>query len=308
MTDTVGDDGTERQSSPPTRRVVDVMSLLVEHADTSLTLADIVRATGIPRGTAHAIVTQLCTLGWLTRRGDNTLTLGVIFLAASRRAARVDVVAAAAAPALQSLVHATGLPAFLAQRDGDTITVTDQLAPDSPPGSTPAAPPVRSMQLRPPLCREFIAWSDDDTRAAWLQRAPADQRPRLTAVLAAVRDRGYSIERITDDHRAIIDALRHLDEMSAELRSRMAGLVSELSAIDYLPDELVDDVGAVSVGAPIFDDTGAVVAALVARPDRTMPVDELLRLGDAVRHSAAQVGPRLRSGPTSPLPDPSHRG
>lgn len=289
MTVTVGDDGMERQSSPPTRRVVDVMSLLVEHAGTGLSLAEIVRATGIPRGTAHAVVTQLCALGWLTRRADNTISLGASFLATSRQAARVDIIGAAAGPILESLVNTVDLPAFLAQRDGDSVTVTDHLAP----ASSPVPPHARSMPLRPPLCREFVAWSDDDTRAAWLELAPADQRPRLTAVLDAVRDRGYSIERITDDHRAIIDALGSLGEMPAGLRSRMADLVSELSAIDYLPDELVGEVGAVTVGAPIFDDEGTVVAALVACPDRTMPADELLVLGGVVRRSAMQIGDAL---------------
>jgi len=264
------------------------MKLLVEASSDTLTLADVVRATGIPRGTAHAIVTQLCDLGWVTRHSDNSLTLGVDFLATSRRAARVDIVAAAATPHVAALVESTDIPAFLAQRRGDTITVTDHLAPGPSPSPTVTSPaaPVRHMELRPPLCREFIAWADDDTRAAWLNRAPADQRPRLTAVLGAIRERGYSIERITDHHRAIIDALGDLDEMPAQVRARMVDLVSELTAIDYLPDELVDEVGAVSLGAPIFDGD-VVVAALVSCPDRTMPAARVTALGDAVRRAAA---------------------
>ncbi|ALG83724.1 IclR family transcriptional regulator [Gordonia phthalatica] len=289
MTVTVSDDGTERQSSPPTRRVVQVMSLLVEHADTGLTLADIVRSTGIPRGTAHAVATQLCDLGWLTRRPDNSFTLGLSFLATSRRAARIDIVATAAAPALQALVDATGTPAFLAQRDGDAVTVTDHAGPPSTVVSTP----VRRMALRPPLCREFVAWADASTRDTWLAGAPDDQRPRLTAALDAIRERGYSIERITDDHRAIIDALNGLAGAPSGLRARMADLVSELSAIDYLPDELVGEVGAVSIGAPIFDGDGAVVAALVSRPDRTMPAAELSTLGETVQRFAARASTEL---------------
>lgn len=283
MTGTLGERATDRQSSPPTRRVVDVMRLLVETAGEPLTLADIVRSTGIPRGTAHAIVTQLCDLDWLTRHPDNSLTLGVDFLSTSRRAARVDIVAAAATPILSALVASTGIPAFLAQRNGDTITVTDHLAPDATP---PPPAPVRRLPLRPPLCREFVAWADDDTRTDWLNQAPADQRPRLSETLSAIRERGYSIERITDHHRSIIDALGALDEVPAQLRSRMVDLVSELSAIDYLPDELVDDVGAVSLGAPIFDGD-VVVAALVSCPDRTMPAADLTALGEAVRRAAA---------------------
>lgn len=294
MTSTVSDDGTERQSSPPTRRVVQVMSLLVEHADSGLTLADIVRSTGIPRGTAHAVATQLCDLGWLTRRPDNSFALGLSFLSTSRRVAQIDIVAAAAGPALQALAAATRTPAFLARRDDDAVTVTDHASSTSTVARPPTGPmPLRRLPLRPPLCREFVAWADDSAREAWLNRSPDDQRPRLIAALDAIRDRGYSIERITDDHRAIIDALNGLAEAPSGLRSRMADLVSELSAIDYLPHELTGEVGAVSVGAPIFDADGAVVAALVSRPDRTMTATDLTALGRTVARFAARASTEL---------------
>ncbi|GAC60400.1 IclR family transcriptional regulator [Gordonia sp. PS3] len=292
MTATVGDGRPERQSSPPTRRVVDVMSLLVERAGDSLTLAEVVRVTGIPRGTAHAIATQLCELGWLSRRRDNSFSLGPEFLTVSRRAARLDLVAASAIPAMQTLVEETGVPAFLARRTGDLVTVADQVVPQTAPDSW--VPPLRRVHLRPPLCREFIAWSDEPERTDWLAEASADQRARLAAVLDAIRDRGYSIERITGHHRAIIDTLGNLDEMPAQLRSRMSELVSELSAIDYLPAELTGEVGAVSVGAPIFDADGTAIGAIVSCPDSTMPADEVAGLGAATRAAADAVSAAVR--------------
>ncbi|MGB3303660.1 IclR family transcriptional regulator [Gordonia sp. (in: high G+C Gram-positive bacteria)] len=287
MTDTVGDRAHERQSSPPTRRVVDVMSLLIDQAGESLTLAEIVRATSIPRGTAHAIAAQLCDLGWLIRDDANEFRLGPEFLTASRRAARLDMVAAAASPALKSLVELTGIPTFLARRSGDVISVADQMMPENNPDQWTS--PLRRMSLRPPLCREFVAWARPTERTHWLSQAPVDQRPRLDAVLTAIADRGYSIERITGNHRAIIDTLGDLDEMPAHLRERMSELVSELSAIDYLPSELTGEVGAVSVGAPIFDADGTVIASFVSCPNAVMPVADLATLGQQTQAAAAKV-------------------
>lgn len=287
MTDTVGDHAHKRQSSPPTRRVVEVMSLLIDRADESLTLAEIVRATNIPRGTAHAVATQLCELGWLIRDNDNEFRLGPEFLTASRRAARLDVVAAAAAPAMKSLVEQTGVPAFLARRAGEVISVADQAVPDSNPAQW--TPPLKRMPLRPPLCREFVAWANPTDREQWLRQASADQRPRLTAVLKAIAARGYSIERITSHHRAIIDTLGNLEEMPQQLRARMSELVSELSAIDYLPAELIDEVGVVSLGAPIFDADGVVTASIVLCLNSVMPADQLAELGARVSATAATV-------------------
>ncbi len=276
------------------------MTLLVDRPDDPPTLAEIVRETAMSRATAHAVVTELCTLGWVGRNSDNTYRLGVEFLATGRRAARIDIVAGAAESALDQLVADTGLPAFLARRDGDAIVTSAHVVPASasaagvgmPPRGT--APPQRHrMRVRPPLCREFVAWSDEPEREAWLALAPADQRRRLVAVLAAVRERGYSVERITDHHRSVIDALGDLTEMPSTVRDRMAALVSELSAIDYLPDELSGEVGVVSVGAPVFDADGAVTAALVSQPDATMPAADLAALGDAVVDAADSVSAAL---------------
>ncbi|EGD53888.1 regulatory protein IclR [Gordonia neofelifaecis NRRL B-59395] len=272
--------------------MVEMMSILVDRADETLTLAEIVRITGIPRGTAHAVATQLCALGWLTRHRDNSFALGPEFLTVSRRAARLDLVAAAAIPAMRELVRTTGVPAFLARRAADVVTVAEQVTPDSSPDSW--VPPLRRMNLRPPLCREFVAWADAEERERWLEQAPHDQRPRLEAVLDAVRERGYSIERTTGHHRAIIDTLGSLDEMPAQLRSRMSELVSELSAIDYLPDELTGEVGAVSIGAPIFGPDRSVIASIVACPDSTMSSDELTELGTAARAAAGTVSTAIQ--------------
>ncbi|GEE01191.1 hypothetical protein nbrc107696_16370 [Gordonia spumicola] len=286
----------------------------VVHADHPPTLADIVRETGLPRATVHAIVAELVDAGWLTRRADDgTVGLGPSFLHTARTAVGSDRLAIDARPALESLVSDTGAPAFLARRiDDETITVVEycwpldsargaeegargarERAPESVPTGNEWMKPNRPIRLRPPICREFVAWSTPLAREAWIARAPEAERPRLRDVLDEVRDRGYSIERITDGHRAVIDALSALDSVPPPLRARVGSLLTELSAIDYLSDELTDDAeaGAVTIGAPIIDD-GRVIGAVVSCPHTTMTGRTLREWGARTASAAASLSSR----------------
>ncbi|NED70556.1 IclR family transcriptional regulator, partial [Streptomyces sp. SID10244] len=80
-------------------------------------------------------------------------------------------------------------------------------------------------------CREFLAWETAEVRAEWIAQAPETTRTRLRLVLDVVAERGYSIERMTDDHVAMVDALSSLDTMSDGLRAKVGDLLTELSVI-----------------------------------------------------------------------------
>ncbi len=283
-----------------------VLDYIVAHAGRPPTLADIVRDTQLPRATVHAIVAELVDAGWLTRRSDTGgVGLGPAFLHTARRAVGADRLVVDARPAMESLVAQTGAPCFLARRiDDETITVVEYCWPlDSARGSErdPARrsatdaewmKPNRPIRLRPPICREFVAWSDTAAQDAWLGAAPEAEQARLRAVLKEIRSRGYSIERITDGHRAVIDALSALDSVPTALRARVGSLLTELSAIDYLADELADDTeaGAVTVGAPIRDATGTVIGAIVSCPHTTMSGRQLREWGAQTVAAADSIG------------------
>lgn len=270
------------------------MECVVTLAGHTPTLADIVRETTVPRATVHAIVSELADLGWLERHDDLTISLGPAFLATARAAVDSDPLADAARPALERLVADTDSVAFFARRlDDDTITVVEYCTPAGRPAPATDgwAEPGRPVRLRPPICREFIAWANEAARVAWVNRAPEADRERLRAVLAEVRRRGYSIERITDDHRSVIDTLAALDTMPGALRDRVRNLLGELSTIDYLDAELTDDaeVGAVTIGAPITDDADRVVGAIVACPHTTMSGRALKRWGETTSEAARRA-------------------
>ncbi|WP_067830216.1 helix-turn-helix domain-containing protein [Nocardia inohanensis] len=274
-------------TSPPTRRVVQAIELLSRHPAERLSLARIVRATGMSRATAHAVLTQLTADGWTTRDDAGNYALGLSLLAVARRAESAFPLRRLAAAPLRELHESLAVPVFLAEREQDTIVITEVLG-------TPSVPWIRTgrrMPLAPPVTREFIAWAPESERRAWLDAADPAHRPRLEAVLEATRTRGYTVERLADDSGPMLEALASLrnSPVTDPLRHRLSALITDLITIDYLPDELTDHNAVVSVSAPIFSPEGAVTASIVACPDSQLTAAALESLAAATMAAARAV-------------------
>jgi DNA-binding IclR family transcriptional regulator len=270
--------------------VVRVVELLADNPGAALTLAEIVRRTGFSRATAHAVLAQLTRSGWVTREGGH-FSIGAGFVALARHAERGYPLRRLASPLVHELASDLDMPVFLAERQAGRITVTELVG-------LPAMDwirPGRHIALRPPVCREFIAWAPEDEIESWIAAAPEGARDRLREVLEVICDRGYAVERLTADHAEMIDALASLRDspVSDTLRSRVAGLLTELSTIDYLPGETVGHVAVVTIGAPVIDPAGAVIASIVACPNREMLADDLQLMGKAVAASADRLAAAL---------------
>lgn len=282
MTSTVAADDAERQPSPPTSRVVRVVELLCATPEGALPLADIVRRTGMSRATAHAVLQQLTADGW-TSRDDGDYRIGP---ALARLAGRIDTafpLRRAATLAARDLAQHLETPVFVAMRDDDFIEVAEIIR-------EPAYEWIRRgrrLRLRPPIAREFAAWAPPDDREAWIAAAPAAIRTRLGLALAAIRERGYTIERLAPEADQILDAIAPL--RSSPIRDQIGDVLSQLIEIDYLPDELVgDSIGAATIAAPIRRDA-AVIASLVVCTDATLPAAEVERIGAATIAAADRL-------------------
>ncbi|GAB3204640.1 helix-turn-helix domain-containing protein [Nocardia tengchongensis] len=300
-------------ASPPTHRVVQAIELLSRHSGDRLSLARIVRATGMSRATAHAVLTQLCADGWTLRDAEGNYSLGLGLLAVARRADTAFPVRTLALDAMRSLAHDQAVPVFLAEREFqggmrpgrpgnnaaaadtglDAIVITEVLG-------TPSAPwirPARRMPFAPPVCREFVAWAPESERAAWLAAADPGHRTRLAAVLDAIAARGYSVERLADDSAPMLEALGALrnSPVTDPLRHRLSAMIADLITIDYLPDELGDTNAVVSLAAPIFSPDGPVIASIVACPDANLSAAGLRDLAAATIAAADTVATALRS-------------
>ncbi|GGK36942.1 IclR family transcriptional regulator [Nocardia camponoti] len=145
-----------------------------------LTLADIVRRTGLPRSSAHRMLDQLVQLRWLRRDGRD-YELGLRLVELGSLAVHQDRLHRAALPYLRELHRATGFVVHLAVLDGDDVVYLDKVG-----GEWNTAVPSRVGGRRPAhttaLGKALLAANDAHPRAI------ADE-------LAKVHAHGYAVER-----------------------------------------------------------------------------------------------------------------
>ncbi|HEU4359915.1 MAG TPA: IclR family transcriptional regulator [Mycobacterium sp.] len=107
--------------------MIDRVSLVLDAFDGPghLTLAQIVRRTGLPRSSAHRMLERLVQLRFLRRRGRD-YELGMRLVELGHLAVHQDRVHRAAAPFLWDLHRATGLVVHLAILDGADVVYLDK--------------------------------------------------------------------------------------------------------------------------------------------------------------------------------------
>ncbi len=271
-----------------------MIELLSRRPAEHLSLARIVRDTGMSRATAHAVLTQLTADGWTIRDADGNYGLSLGLLTIARRAEAAFPLRRLALDPMRELAARLRVPIFLAERDSGAILITEVLG--SP--SVPWIRPGRRMPLAPPVAREFVAWAAESDRRAWLDTADPIHRERLLAVLDAVRERGYSVERLADESAPMLEALATLrnSPVTDPLRHRLNAMIADLITIDYLPAELGPENAVVTVAAPIFGEPATVTATIVACPDTLLSATDLERMGAAVRETADLIT-RKSGGP-----------
>ena len=179
----------------PLARYDAVLSAVAE-AGVGVHAADLARATGLPRSTAHRIAISLSEIGYLQPLSPGHFVLGAALdrilskrLLAFRHAGTFGQV-------LMSLTEKLGESAFCAKLDGGRIKIVDVLAPSGRdrahiyPG-TGERPLDRCSSSRAILAfreeREIETWLKDDAEAR------STDRSALRAVLAEVRQAGYAV-------------------------------------------------------------------------------------------------------------------
>ena len=115
----------------PTRTpsaVIDRISLVLDAFDGPgrLTLAQIVRRTGLPRSSAHRMLERLVQLRWLRRSGRD-YELGMRLVELGSLAVHQDRLVRAATPLLGELHRATGLLVHLAVLDGSDVVYLEKI-------------------------------------------------------------------------------------------------------------------------------------------------------------------------------------
>lgn len=108
--------------------VIDRVSLLLDAFDGPgrLTLAQLVRRTGLPRSSVHRMLERLVQLRWLRRDGRD-YELGTRLVELGSLAVHQDRLHAAALPMLYELHRATGLVVHLSILDGADVVYLEKI-------------------------------------------------------------------------------------------------------------------------------------------------------------------------------------
>ena len=181
--------------------VIDRVSLVLDAFDGPgrLTLAQIVRRTGLPRSSAHRMLERLVQLRWLRRSGRD-YELGMRLVELGSLAVHQDRLHRAAVPLLHDLHRATGLVVHLAVLDGSDVVYLEKIG-----DRMTAAIPSRVGGRQPAHCtavgKAMLAYVDDvdgigtvdlaSRRTKYSIGSPAQMRSEL----AKVRSHGISFDR-----------------------------------------------------------------------------------------------------------------
>lgn len=178
--------------------VIDRISLVLDAFDGPgrLTLAQIVRRTGLPRSSAHRMLERLVQLRWLRRSGRD-YELGMRLVELGSLAVHQDRLVRAAGPLLGELHRATGLVVHLAVLDGSDVVYLEKVG-DRMIGAIPTRVGGRQPAHCTAVGKAILAYRDEETDVdlgTRLTRYSISSAPQLAAELAKVRARGVAFER-----------------------------------------------------------------------------------------------------------------
>lgn len=163
---------------------------MAERPTEGFSISELARRLDISKATCHALVGSLIESGWLMRNSRNMLvTLGPAMFAVGARAARhprqfVEY----ARPDMEFLSHKYGALGGASVPVGDEIVITDIYG--SPSSAGPIIHLGQRIPLRPPLGTIYLAWADEEERAAvWGEF----DNEAFDEVFAAIRERGFSV-------------------------------------------------------------------------------------------------------------------
>jgi DNA-binding IclR family transcriptional regulator len=245
--------------------VIDRVSLVLEAFDGPgrLTLAQIVRRTGLPRSSAHRMLERLVQLRWLRRQGRD-YELGMRLVELGSLAVHQDRLHKAATPMLHELHRATGLVVHLAVLDGADVVYLEKVG-----DRMTAAIPTRVGGRQPAHCtavgKAILAFSQEEKAAM------------LDGELLA-RKTKYSIS------------------TQAQLRGELNKVRSH--GVAYDREESLAGFGCVA--APVGNPGQAVGAISVCGPMNRMPLDQ--RLVAPIRMAALRIWRNVEGGPATVAP------
>ncbi|WP_297848190.1 IclR family transcriptional regulator [Mycobacterium sp.] len=175
--------------------VIDRISLVLDAFDGPgrLTLAQIVRRTGLPRSSAHRMLERLVQLRWLRRSGRD-YELGMRLVELGSLAVHQDRLVRAAGPLLGELHRATGLVVHLAVLDGADVVYLDKVGDHRIPTRVGARQPAHCTAVGKAILAYRDGGSELDLRVRQTKYS-ISSGTQLAVELAKVRAHGVAFER-----------------------------------------------------------------------------------------------------------------
>lgn len=285
--------------SPGAERVVAVLEFMAARPDERFTLSELARGCDLNKATAHALLTELAARGVLLRHPDEKrYSLGPRLVPVGTAAQRGYQAQDFTPGVLRRLASSTGLAtaAVASEPHGDHATIVSRADPD---GAVPV--PVR-WPLVPPNGAVFYAWADEPSVEAWLARSPAitsvqqaltalQAARRLGVVIGAAIPEWYRLTALLSERPAVqvVAGGEAANGNQSALRDALWHLARSSPLItDVDPDATYR---AAYIAAPVFDQEGAVILAVVAgsEPARPRTGRELATLVDRVVAAADEL-------------------
>ncbi|WP_182358830.1 IclR family transcriptional regulator [Tomitella gaofuii] len=188
---------TGRSGDSTLDRVDLIFGAVQEHG--YLTLSEVVEYTGIPRSSAHRLLTRMVRMRWLLRVGSN-YELGVRLFSLGTEGLRNHWFHRIAYPRLRDLHTRTGYVVHLAYLDGTEAMIWDKLGG----GAFGAAVPTRIGTHRPAhqsaVGKVLLAAETDEFIEGIRHLAPSTSRTitdldQLHGEIVQVRERRFAVDR-----------------------------------------------------------------------------------------------------------------
>ncbi|MGH9430225.1 MAG: IclR family transcriptional regulator [Terriglobia bacterium] len=246
-------------SVPSIDRALTVLEFLGE-SKRGFSLSEISRRLGLPKSSAHLVLTTLEHRGFLQKNTHTgRYSFGLRLISLSRSALENLDLREEARPFLQSLMQKTGLTVHMAVLERQEVVIIEKV---EAPGLVRVATWIgRRLDVNCTGVGKAIV--------AFL---PADELEKL------VRSKSFA---------------KH-NEYTLTSASTLKRDLTQVRELGYALDDEEDEIGLRCIGAPVFDDSQKVVAAIsVAGTVSQIPIDRVRSLASMVKEAAACISSRL---------------
>lgn len=285
------------RASPPTARVIAVLTFLARHPHDRFGLSELARRVELSKPTCLGILTSLTEAGYLVRDAgetgrDKTYRLGPALITLGHLAQESLRVSPSARDELRLLSQTYGATAALSGVIDDRITLLELVAPSGAPATVQVG---QSYPFAPPVGLMFVLWDERAVRD-WLHKEPTiplrTDTDRFERVIAECRTAGYLVERLTPGGRRLYALMAGMSNtLPDELRALLGELVSDIGERVYLRGEdgpeARHDISVIA--APVYDHHQRQVMVATMQIGHAITDDEIADRASALVKTADAV-------------------